>query len=102
MGPDGEISITIVLILFLIFPGKSNKIFQTIKKQLDPKHSNYLPCSKKSEKTKDGWMMRGGRLLMEKPTDGQTENGDFIGPFIGRGSNNFLQTRKKINKISCY
>ena len=32
---------------------------------------------------------------MEKPTDGQTENGHFIGPFIGRGSNNFLQTRKK-------
>ena len=46
--------------------------------------------------------MRGGRLLMEKPTDGQTENGDFIGPFIGRGSNNFLQTRKKKNQISCY
>ena len=44
----------------------------------------------------------GGRLLMERPTDGQTENGDFIGPFIGRGSNNFLQTRKKKNRISCY
>ena len=50
----------------------------------------------------------GGRLLMERPTDGQTENGDFIGPFIGRGSNNFLQTRKKkieslateMNKVS--
>ena len=45
---------------------------------------------------------------MERPTDGQTENGDFIGPFIGRGSNNFLQTRKKkieslateMNKVS--
>ena len=50
----------------------------------------------------------GGRLLMERPTDGQTENGDFIGPFIGWGSNNFLQTRKKkikslateMNKVS--
>ena len=45
---------------------------------------------------------------MERPTDGQTENGDFIGPFIGWGSNNFLQTRKKkikslateMNKVS--
>ena len=39
------------------------------------KYSNYLPTCQKSEKTND------------RQTDRQTDNGNFIGPSVRRGSN---------------
>ena len=47
------------------------------------KYSNYLASCKKSEKTNDLFLAKNAEL-----TDRKTKKGNFIGPSVGRGSNN--------------
>ena len=48
------------------------------------KYSNYLPPCKKSEKTDEPFSEK---CQTDGRADGQTDNGDFIGPSVGRRSN---------------
>ena len=101
---------------FRLFPGKCKfKVFEKIKKNyfggiLSPfcqnlgkneffwkkglwsvfKYSNYLPPCKKSGKTNDPFL----RKMPNWPTNRRTDNGDFIGLFIERGSKKAIQTKK--------
>ena len=86
---------------FRLFPRKTNdKIFQKIKKPnfgaiLGPfswskglsvvRYSNYLPSYKKSAKTIEPFLRKTPSWRVDRRTDGQTDNGDFIGPSVGRG-----------------
>ena len=54
------------------------------------KYSNYLPPCKKSGKTNDPFL----RKMPNWPTNRRTDNGDFIGLFIERGSKKAIQTKK--------
>ena len=86
---------------FRLFPRKTNdKIFQKIEKPyfgaiLGPfswskglsvvRYSNYLPSYKKSAKTIEPFLRKTPSWRVDTRTDGQTDNGDFIGPSVGRG-----------------
>ena len=86
---------------FRLFPRKTNdKIFQKIKKPnfgaiLGPfpwskglsvvRYSNYLPSYKKSAKTIEPFLRKTPSWRVDRRIDGQTDNGDFIGPSVGQG-----------------
>ena len=98
---------------FRFFPGKTNEnIFQNIQKTLFWchfgslfikfgqkwiflnkkslsflfKYSNYILSCKKLEKTNEPFL----RKTLNWLTDGQRDNGDFVRPSVGRGSNNTM------------
>ena len=61
-------------------------------------HSNHLPSYKKSEKNlwpipKKNAELADGDEESDRQTEGQTDNGDFIGPYPGRGFKKIFNTK---------
>ena len=50
------------------------------------KYSDYLPSCQKPEKSNEPFLRKILNWWMNRWTDGKTGNGDFLRPFIGRGS----------------
>ena len=73
------------------------------------KYSNYLTSCQKLEKTNELFLRKMPNWRTDRQTEGQTYNGDFIGPSVRQGSNksrwysNINKLRKQdIRAFGCY
>ena len=68
------------------------------------KYSNYLPSCKKKKKTEKNWwpIPEKNPELTNKLTDGQTDNGDFIRPPVGRAPKSYQPFTLVKNDVDIY